>query len=158
MRQKKNQKIIATNQNKVINVGDSLAWKDSETTLIWEVSNPPNRKFTHSGAKKYVNRLNKAKYAGFNDWRIPCSTELSTIHNNKCLSKNIGESNYYRVLPEVFGDHINVFNIYEKNGGKQFTGANNPMHLRCVRGNLKNSISIVDEPSIVSKLIKTKWF
>ncbi len=156
--EKEAESIIATNQNKVINVGDSLAWKDSKTTLIWEISNAPNRKLTYSGSKEYVNKLNKNKYAGFDDWRIPCSTELSTIYNNKCLSKNIGENSYYRVIAEVFGDHINVFNVNQKNGAQKFTGANNPMHLRCVRGNLKNSISILDKPSVVSRLIKTKWF
>ena len=61
--------------------------KDNNTGLIWEIKstnqadvNFVEKKYTHHEAETdYINNLNKEKYGGFNDWRLPNKDELRSI-------------------------------------------------------------------------------
>ena len=59
---------------------------DNNTGLIWEVKSPVEKDINFSGnrytweeAKKYIEKLNKIKYGGFSDWRLPNKDELRSI-------------------------------------------------------------------------------
>ena len=65
---------------------DSAEWKDgyrmvqdNNTGLIWEV-NQDQKTYTWKEAQnKYIKELNKKKYGGFSDWRLPNKDELRSI-------------------------------------------------------------------------------
>jgi len=51
---------------------------DAKTGLMWQRSGSPNEK-SFIGAKSYIEQLNKDKFAGFSDWRLPTIEELASI-------------------------------------------------------------------------------
>ena len=116
---------ISDDQNRVIEFSDNiLAWKDTETNLMWEIKNEENIKHCYVWSKEdiaesikngwdtyltddvkdafsYAKKLNKINYCGFNDWRVPTIDELKTILTKE-KSDIIGydnEYNYYIKRP-----------------------------------------------------------
>ena len=115
---------ISDDQNRVIEFSDNiLAWKDTETNLMWEIKNEENIKHCYVWSKEdiaesikngwdtyltddvkdafsYAKKLNKINYCGFNDWRVPTIDELKTILTKE-ESEIVGyaNTNYYIKRP-----------------------------------------------------------
>ncbi len=60
--------------------------KDKKTNLFWEVKTDDDsvhntdKRFSWSQTeKKFIKKLNKAKFGGFSDWRMPTETEMETL-------------------------------------------------------------------------------
>ncbi|MDD2703283.1 MAG: DUF1566 domain-containing protein [Candidatus Omnitrophica bacterium] len=75
-------------------IADTSSWKDgyrmtrdNNTGLVWEVKSPFDKdinycegRYTWKEAEdKYIKDLNKKKYGGFSDWRLPNKDELRSI-------------------------------------------------------------------------------
>ena len=75
-------------------IADAAIWEDgfcmvqdNNTGLIWEVKSPVRGdlnfcedSYTHHEAEaRYIKNLNKKKYGGFSDWRLPNKDELRSI-------------------------------------------------------------------------------
>ncbi|HOW43434.1 MAG TPA: DUF1566 domain-containing protein [Candidatus Omnitrophota bacterium] len=73
---------------------DAAEWKDglrcvldNNTGLVWEVKSPKKGDVNYTADRyswkkagdAYIKKLNKAKYSGFSDWRMPNKDELRTI-------------------------------------------------------------------------------
>jgi hypothetical protein len=64
---------------------------DRTTNLIWQQSGSPDR-LTFEQVHKYVEGLNRQKFAGFSDWRLPTLEEaMSLITPNKQRALHIDE-------------------------------------------------------------------
>jgi len=75
-------------------ISDSAAWddgyrmvQDNNTGLIWEVKSPKAGDINYcedtynwkEAKDKYIKNLNKKKYGGFSDWRLPNKDEIRSI-------------------------------------------------------------------------------
>ncbi|MCM8780542.1 MAG: DUF1566 domain-containing protein [Candidatus Omnitrophica bacterium] len=100
--------------------------KDNNTGLIWETKSPYKddinyiaRTYTWQEADIYIQQLNRQKYAGFSDWRLPHREELRTIVNydgmipaidKKYFSDTLAE--FYWCADENINDKIFAWGIY----------------------------------------------
>ena len=95
---KKTLPIISKNQDRIIEFEDGvLAWIDKDTGLMWETKNKNNLFAVYpwgEGMRNYAQLLNKHKYAGFDDWRVPDIEELRTL-----LSSNKPVNGFYIKKP-----------------------------------------------------------
>lgn len=57
---------------------DNKVWKDPDTGLIWQVQ-IENKTYGWYETQQYVDKLNKTRYGGYNQWKIPTIDELKTI-------------------------------------------------------------------------------
>lgn len=66
-------------QNQFNKVSNDIV-HDLKTDLYWQIS---GTRFptTHPEAKKYIEKLNREKYEGFDNWRLPTVNELLTLVN-----------------------------------------------------------------------------
>ncbi len=51
---------------------------DCATGLMWQKSGS-NKRLTYNNARVYVKKLNKDRFAGYNDWRLPTIPELMSL-------------------------------------------------------------------------------
>ena len=51
---------------------------DDATGLMWQKSGSPNR-MTNKDAPAYIEKLNREKFAGYGDWRLPTVDELKSL-------------------------------------------------------------------------------
>ncbi len=78
-----------------------LTVKDKETRLIWtRDANIADKEMTWKDAFKFVKKLNKQKYAGYSDWRLPTIEELKTLTH---YAKGQGNKGYYNDLFNKIG-------------------------------------------------------
>jgi hypothetical protein len=94
--------MIEYNQKQQIDIDEgTLAWVDDDTSLMWEVKSKENINALYTWHKRYeaaaraqnskwlesdvidchsyVERMNRERYAGFDDWRLPTKEELLSL-------------------------------------------------------------------------------
>jgi hypothetical protein len=56
-------------------------WQDQKSGLYWELKTFGNKRmeYTLAEALEYADELRIDKYGGFDDWRLPCIKELSSL-------------------------------------------------------------------------------
>ena len=82
-------------QNEVRFDFSNLTIMDEQTNLMWTNKAGMTDKVTWEGAMLFIKQLNKQKYAGYSNWRLPTKEELETLPN---FAKGIGR-----------GDEIKAF-------------------------------------------------
>ena len=105
--------------NDFVDNGDGTI-TDRATGLMWEQGG--SKKLTSFyTAKKYVKKLNKKKYAGHNDWRIPTIEELySLLEPNR--SKQLYINPVFSTIPTHCwsADRSGLPSLVEKGGVAQY--------------------------------------
>ncbi|MFQ5451521.1 MAG: DUF1566 domain-containing protein [Nitrospinaceae bacterium] len=66
---------------------------DPNSGLMWKKSDAwidTQRFYTWQDHKEYIDKINKEKFAGYDDWRLPSKAEAMTIFDKskECLDKN----------------------------------------------------------------------
>lgn len=119
--------MIAAGQTKVIGLDDGVqAWIDADTGLMWEVKNEQNITFMYTWRKGslnkvaesaiayledeitdcqgFIDRMNDAKYAGYDDWRMPSISELETLLYRNGETTRVKEPLSHNVMSGVWSD------------------------------------------------------
>ena len=76
-----------------------LTAQDKKTGLMWtRDANIAGEAMTWYNAFKFIEKLNKQKYAGYSDWRLPTIKELETLTN---YAKSQGDGVYYELFNRI---------------------------------------------------------
>jgi len=86
-------------------IENELTWEDKETNLMWQNEISTSR-IDWQEAVEYAEILNKKKYAGYSDWKLPSLNELKTILERDAY-KSMGRSTY--IKRELFSYSIQEF-------------------------------------------------
>jgi len=60
-------------ENDYVDNGDGTV-TDRATGLMWQQGGSSDDDISFNAAKNYINQLNKEKFGGYNDWRLPTNT------------------------------------------------------------------------------------
>lgn len=166
--------IIEKNKNEIelekqkIKAQRSLeVWLDSKTELMWEIKTEENIKHRYvwseedvenaqnlelltddvKDAFSYADKLNRNRFGGYDDWRVPTKEELKTLLTNREskiegfngknyfikdeLSKNC--SSYYWSSTTYEGYKNDAWNVYFDDGYVGNDGKDGNYYVRCVR-------------------------
>lgn len=86
-------------------VFSDLTATDKSTGLVWtRDANIAKKGMTWKDAFKFIEKLNKQKYAGYSDWRLPAIGELKTLVDYAKKPGNFikgSEINLHKVLNKV---------------------------------------------------------
>lgn len=124
-------------------------WIDTYTNLMWQVD-VDNNTYSFDDSLEYINKLNKEKYGGYNDWRLPTVDELksittsvhyiSTKNKYNKIKKPLLESlnlnsdiNWYWTNTYYPGATRWVFSICFLNGRVDDSNINSDLYVRCTR-------------------------
>ena len=65
-----------------VSSGKAKVVVDYATNLMWQQSGSTNR-MTYPGAQEYIEKLNRDRYAGYSDWRLPTIEEGMSLMESK---------------------------------------------------------------------------
>ncbi|MFQ5444795.1 MAG: DUF1566 domain-containing protein [Nitrospinales bacterium] len=84
--------LVDNGDGTITDPNSGLMWKKTETWLDC------HKFYLWKDHKEYVDKVNKEKLGGFDDWRIPSKAEALTLFDKtkKCLDKN---GSYYNIDP-----------------------------------------------------------
>lgn len=76
--------LVDNNDDTITDPNSGLMWKKSDAWL------DTKKFYTWPSHQEYVDQINKEKFAGYGDWRIPSKAEALTLFDKakKCLDKN----------------------------------------------------------------------
>ncbi len=85
-------------------VFSDLTATDKKTGLMWtKNANLAGEKITWNNAFKFIEKLNKQKYAGYSDWRLPTNGELQTLaayaHSNLTFYELFNKIGFENIQP-----------------------------------------------------------
>ena len=119
-----------------------LAVKDKESKLMWtRNANIPGKNMAWGKSNDYIKQLNRHRYAGFSDWRLPSKEELESLVRyaqgkgyesdidamyNDLGFNNIQADSYWTSTSHnmiaVYAWYINMWNGKDGVGSKDFFG------------------------------------
>ena len=87
---------VALPENRFVD-NDNGTLIDKLTGLIWE-KEPSEEKFTWENAYNRIAELNRKRFAGFSDWRLPNINELNSLNNyNYQLYSYLNKNGFKRI-------------------------------------------------------------
>ena len=112
-------------------------WQDPDTNLIWQVK-IEDKKYIWRDIQKYADKLNREKYGGYNDWRVPTLNELKTIlikkkYNSLYIKEPLSKLKY-NVHWSSSEDLSDAWAILFYYGGINRYSKTHKYYVRCVRG------------------------
>ena len=147
-------------RNNAKEINENAGWddgcrmvKDKNTGLIWEIKSPnsadlnyKHNKYTWDGACKYVLKLNKNSYGGFDDWRLPNREELRSLVDYKGNILAIDNKYFPNCLPAFYWssipfakDNSFIWGVYFAYGCAICYLKHSFYHIRAVRGGYNKS-------------------
>ena len=107
---------------------------------MWQDNDDGNHKMTWQEASRYAKKLNREKFAGFDDWRVPTIEELRTIVDYdrynlavKKEFKNIDSQQYWSSTT-LASDSSRAWIVYFKGGYDGWYNKSGNNYAVCVRG------------------------
>lgn len=103
--------------NKGKALADSADWKngyrmaqDNNTGLVWEIKSPNPKDINYFQDKynwkeaqnKFIKELNKKKYGGFSDWRLPNKDELRSIIDYNCAGPAVDQWYFPNTMSDFY--------------------------------------------------------
>lgn len=111
---------------------------DHASGLMWQQSGSANS-ITYENAKEYIQELNRQKFAGFNDWRLPTLEEAMSLMEPKKLNDNLYidpkfDANQWWIwtADQVSGES-RAWVVYFRFGTCSWDGLNYDVYVRAVR-------------------------
>ena len=139
-------------------------WHDGATSLTWQVD-LDSEQYSWQDSFKYADKLNRQKYGGYSDWRVPSIRELNTILTS-CKSLPSSSETGATFIEEVFLESMTMFvqefwssseysdceheyecnidNAYRARFARGCVGYRkkvDPLFVRCVRGKHSRTLS-----------------
>ena len=111
---------------------------DYATGLMWQRSGSPE-KLTWMETKSYVDDLNAARFAGFDDWRVPTLEELASLLEFEklpwqlYLSPAFDKTQWICWSSDIFDSASNVWFVFFDHGYISHTDADTKLYVRAVR-------------------------
>jgi transcription elongation factor Elf1 len=131
-------------QRRVADIEKGKVWIDEETELIWELKQKNNidETYTSDEALKFAEQLNKEKYAGYDDWRVPTVKELQSLVDftrydpaiKEPLAKNIAVPYCYWSSSPSISNHLNAWLVSFYRGDTYNRNWSSKFYVLCVRG------------------------
>ena len=112
---------------------------DIKTNLMWQDNGDGNHDMTWQEAFRYAKKLNREKFAGFDDWRVPTIEELKTIVDydryNPAIRKEFKNvvSGYYWSSTTDASDSSGAWYVDFNGGGDGWYRKSASNYVRCVR-------------------------
>lgn len=131
---------------------DATDWvmvRDNNKGLVWEIKTSDSKfrdkekRFTWEESFKYAEKLNKQKFGGFSDWRVPDRAELKRLVDKSGREGWKMNSDYFNDMPRerwywsassYAGDAKRAWCVFFKFGGDHYYPKSYLGRLRVVRG------------------------
>ncbi len=72
------QQYVPITSNRFQTIKNGQVNEDNATGLMWQQAGS-SKYIQYSQARKYIKRLNRDNFAGYNDWRLPTVDELTSL-------------------------------------------------------------------------------
>ena len=129
---------------------NNKVWQDIDTGLVWQVD-VDGKYYIWPESFEYAKRLNREKYGGYDDWRVPSKDELKTIlteegfENEKSYTEKTyikepllesvikSSSNYYWSSSTYENYKNSAWNVNFRYGSVNYDYKASTYYVRCVR-------------------------
>jgi len=117
--------------------GDSVVI-DHATGLMWQQSGSSDG-MTWQEAKAYVKQLNRDKFTGYSDWRLPTIEELTSLlefarqPGKPYIAPVFDPTQWICWSADIFKSAANVWFVYFEHGYVSNTDADSNLYVRAVR-------------------------
>ncbi len=103
------------NQYTLKTIGDQKIVTDRSTNLTWHQSGS-QEPITYEEAIKWLEALNKKKYAGYSDWRLPTLAEAASLLERKAVEKYhidpvFSRTQYSMISGDPFTNRVRVWGV-----------------------------------------------
>lgn len=111
---------------------------DRNTRLMWQQSGS-DEEMTYYEAKTYIKQLNRYKFEGYTDWRLPTIEEALSLLESEATGTNDMYINpkFNERLDKIWTSDLysefNVWVVYLDSGGSHYLGVYDKVYARAVR-------------------------